>query len=38
MEVENPMEKDITHRVMDLITLLEKGQNLLLLHPEPEKQ
>ena len=37
MEVENPMEKDITHRVMDLITPLGKAKELLLLlHPEPE--
>ena len=30
MEVENPMEKDITHRVMDLIAPLGKGQRALI--------
>ena len=39
MEVENPMAKDITHRVMDLITPLGKGQRALIVAPpEPEKQ
>jgi len=33
MEVENPMEKDITHRVMDLITPLGKGQRALIVAP-----
>ena len=33
MEVENPMAKDITHRVMDLITPLGKGQRALIVAP-----
>ena len=33
MEVENPMEKDITNRVMDLITPLGKGQRALIVAP-----
>ena len=33
MEVENPMEKDITHRVMDLIAPLGKGQRALIVAP-----
>ncbi len=33
MEVENPMAKDITHRVMDLIAPLGKGQRALIVAP-----
>ena len=33
MEVENPMVKDITHRVMDLISPLGKGQRALIVAP-----
>ena len=33
MEVENPMVKDITHRVMDLIAPLGKGQRALIVAP-----
>ena len=33
MEVENPMEKDITNRVMDLIAPLGKGQRALIVAP-----
>ena len=33
MEFENPMAKDITHRVMDLITPLGKGQRALIVAP-----
>ncbi len=33
MEIENPMEKDITHRVMDLIAPLGKGQRALIVAP-----
>ena len=33
MEVENPNEKDITHRVMDLIAPLGKGQRALIVAP-----
>ena len=39
MEVENPLVKDITHRVMDLISPLGKGQRALIVAPpEPGKQ
>ncbi len=33
MEVEDPMVKDITHRVMDLISPLGKGQRALIVAP-----
>ena len=33
MEVENPLVKDITHRVMDLISPLGKGQRALIVAP-----
>ena len=33
MEVENPLVKDITHRVMDLIAPLGKGQRALIVAP-----
>ena len=33
MEAENPMAKDITHRVMDLIAPLGKGQRALIVAP-----
>jgi transcription termination factor Rho len=33
MEFENPMAKDITHRVMDLIAPLGKGQRALIVAP-----
>ncbi len=33
MEVENPLAKDITHRVMDLIAPLGKGQRALIVAP-----
>ena len=33
MEVENPLAKDITHRVMDLISPLGKGQRALIVAP-----
>ena len=37
MEVENPMVKDITHRVMDLISPLGKGQRALIVAPQERK-
>ena len=33
MEIENPNEKDMTHRVMDLIAPLGKGQRALIVAP-----